>query len=134
VLREQLSTRKAKILEIASAINADWIYEDLIYRFYHGSFKVFWIQESTVRMVAFLQSLCPEAELDAKFREIVAAGTGLKFEMSHNDRWAEVTRPMVEAFLHAKYFLDMAARYTDATESSMLPSGWAGLLSLYKLR
>jgi hypothetical protein len=48
----------------------------------------------------------------------------------------EATRPIVEAFFHARYFLEMAVRYGKelATAPCLLPSGWASLLYLYGLR
>lgn len=78
----------------------------------------------------------PDRELDAWFLEIVASGTGLRFEPAHNARWLEVTRPILEAFFHARYFLEMAVRYAAALEEPprVLPSGWAALLHLYRLR
>jgi hypothetical protein len=49
--------------------------------------------------------------LNAWFRTIVDEGTGKAFEPEHNQRWLEVTRPIVEAFFHAGYFLEMAVRH-----------------------
>ena len=68
--------------------------------------------------------------------QIVGEGTGTAFEPGHNRRWLEVTRPILEAFFHARYFLEMAVRYGRELEHppSMLPSGWAALLYLYDLR
>jgi len=54
-----------------------------------------------------------------------------------NDNWLEATRPVVEAFFHAQYFLKMALKYSDMPESSLdqpMESGWAALLYLYNLR
>ncbi len=79
-------------------------YEDGIYRFYHHSFKIYSLQETTSAIVAAL--------------------------------WLEVTRPMVEAFFHAHYFLEMAVRYGKQLKHPprQLPSGWAAFLYLYNLR
>jgi hypothetical protein len=68
--------------------------------------------------------------------EIVSEGTGNTFEQEHNKRWLEVTRPMVEAFFHARYFLEMAVRYGKELKAPPLrmPSGWAAFLYLYELR
>jgi hypothetical protein len=59
-----------------------------------------------------------------------------KFRPEHNARWLETTRPIVEAFFHARYFLEMAVRYGRSLEAppTLMPSGWAALLSLYGLR
>jgi hypothetical protein len=47
----------------------------------------------------------------------------------------EVNRPILEAFFHARYFLEMAVRYADlSAPPQTLPSGYAALLSLFGLR
>jgi len=111
-------------------------YDDGIYRFYHHSFKVYSLQEMTSATVAALQSLAPERTLNESFMAIVRDGTGKTFEREHNRRWLEVTRPIVEAFFHARYFLEMAARYGKQLKHPprQLPSGWAAFLYLYNLR
>jgi hypothetical protein len=64
------------------------------------------------------------------------AGTGRTFEMDHNARWLSETRPILEAFFHARYFLETAVRYAKELEQppQVLPRGWAALLALYRLR
>src|SRR4051794_31311782 len=94
--------------ELLERCSGHWGYEDPIYRFYYQSFKVYSLQERTTKIVEALQALAPERELDKWFRQIVSEGTGHKFEMAHNSRWLEETRPIVEAFFHARYFLEMA--------------------------
>jgi len=43
--------------------------------------------------------------------------------------------PIVEAFFHARFMLEMAVRYSDLdTPPQTLRSGWAALLYLFKLR
>jgi hypothetical protein len=43
---------------------------------------------------------------------------------------------MLEAFWHARFFVEMAVKYGRELEEppSTLPSGWAALLYLYDLR
>lgn len=67
---------------------------------------------------------------------IVSDGTGKRFEMEHNARWLEETRPIVEVFFHARYFLEMAVRHGRELDAppTLLPSGWAALLYLFNLR
>jgi hypothetical protein len=67
---------------------------------------------------------------------IVTEGTDKAFDQEHNARWLEVTRPIVEAFFHARYFLEMAVIYGQKLTAPprMLPRGWAALLYLYRLR
>lgn len=64
------------------------------------------------------------------------AGTREKFEVAHNKAWLAHTRPIVEAFLHAKYFLEMVVKYGRELDEapSIMPSGWAAVLYLYQKR
>jgi hypothetical protein len=111
-------------------------YEDLFYRFYHHSFKVYRLQAVTMRIVEALQQLAPDRDLNPWFLAIVREGTGKRFEHEHNQRWKEVTRPMLEAFAHARQFLEMIVRYGRQLDEPplCLPSGWAAVLYLYNLR
>jgi hypothetical protein len=56
--------------------------------------------------------------------------------MEDNQHWAERTAPIVQAFLHARYFLEMAVKYAEAFREppKNMPSGWAALLCLYRMR
>ena len=109
---------------------------DAIYRFYHQSFKVYHLQNLTEEIVAALHSLRPTQSLNKWFAQIVAEGIGKKFSAAHNARWLEETRPIVEAFFHSAYFLEMAVRSArELTEPpNLLPSSWAAFLYLYDLR
>ncbi len=113
-----------------------WGYEDPVYRFYHQSFKVYDLQETTTRIVAALEALAPGRPLNPWFIRIVEGGTGRQFDLEHNRRWLGITRPIVEAFFHARYFLEMAVRYGTELKAPprVLPSGWAAFLYLYRLR
>jgi hypothetical protein len=73
--------------------------------------------------------------MNMAFDRIVREGTGKQFEMEHNKEWDRHTRPMLEAFAHAKFMIEMAVRYADlASPPASMPSGWAALLYLYDLR
>jgi hypothetical protein len=87
-------------------------------------------------MVEALDELGDPAIANEWFRSIVSEGTGKVFTDADNRHWLVVTRPIVEAFFHARYFLEMACRYgrTLPYAPSTLPSGWAALLCLYGLR
>jgi len=124
-----------RLLESVSGHN----YEDVVYRFWHQSFKVYFMaQADTLQMVEALRRLSPGggSSLHPWFEGIVAAGTGRTFEMADNRRWLEVTRPMLEAFWHARFFVEMAVRYGRELDvpPGRLPSGWAALLYLYQMR
>lgn len=122
--------------ELLLRMRDHWTYEDIIYRFYHQSFKVFGLQGHTLEIVALLQSLTPGHHLNKLFMCIVSDGTGKTFTLDDNQHWRQTTAPIVEAFFHAMYFLEMAVKYGKLIESAegSLPSGWAGLLYLYDLR
>ena len=112
-----------------------WNYEDMFYRFYHQSWKVYSVQQTTTQAVALLQSLLPDWELNDQFVEIIRQGTGKDWDESHNADWQLHTRPLLEAFAHTKYMIEMSVRYADLTETPLpMPSGWAAFLYLYNLR
>ena len=112
-----LQNIKANIVELKnllSKVNDEWCYEDMIYRFYHQSFKVYQVQEMTKEIVDALKSIAPNqpGELNPWFLKILEEGaSGKKWKPEHNQQWLQQTRPMIEAFLHAKFFLEMAVRY-----------------------
>jgi len=130
----------------------NFAYEDRIYRFYHRSFKVYWLQELTMDIFHALEVINPRhfgeklpepfkdhpiGTMDKDFLQIIADGTPMReFELADNENFAEITRPFMEAFLHARYFLEMAVKYGKELEEApqMLPSGWAALLELYNIR
>ncbi len=122
--------------DLLKDVTSHWEEEDCFYRFYHMSFKVFAIQTATERIVKALQALAPKRTLHPYFREIIGAGTGKTFTLADNQRWEAAVRPMLEAFAHAKYQLQMAVRYGAELEfpPNSLPSGWAAFLYLYGLR
>src|SRR5262249_10513569 len=53
-LLANIQARWAELAKLLDDINAHWVYEDLIYRFYHQSFKVYALQRETTRIVAAL--------------------------------------------------------------------------------
>lgn len=135
VLLANLRVALPVLRTLLEAVDDEWGYEDPVYRFYHGSFKVYRLQETTKRIVATLRELLPDRPLNKMFMQIVESGTGKTFDYSHNQRWMIETRPIVEAFFHARFFLEMAVRYGELTEApGLLPSGWAAFLYFYDLR
>ena len=136
-----LANIKAKLPELEMLLeemSSHWVYEDSIYRFYHHSFKVYGLQDITRRIVDALKDLAPEGKSFCReFEEIIEAGAGAKrFVPEHNENWTHHTRPFVEAFFHARFFLEMVVKYGKELEEppDMLPSGWAAVLCLYGLR
>jgi len=135
-LLKQLKTRLPELEALLEKSDSHWHSEDMFYRFYHQSFKVYYLQADTETIVAALRDLLPGRELNEDFMRIVDGGTGRKFEPEHNQRWQEETRPILEAFFHARMMLQLAVQYAGKLDSppSMLPSGWAAVLYLYRLR
>jgi hypothetical protein len=135
-LLKNIKAQLPKLKELLASVNDHWNYEDAVYRFYHHSFKVYHIQTTTVKIVGALADLLPGHTFNDNFRTIFIAGAGKKFKHEHNRNWSGHTRPMLEAFWHAKFMLEMAVKYgEELTEPpSPLPSGWAALLYLFNLR
>ena len=131
-IRENLPDLEA-LLEEASS---HWGYEDPVYRFYHQSFKVYALQGTTKRIVAAFEKLAPDGRLNRWFLEIVDEGSGREFTPEVNRRWVAETRPILEAFFHARYFLEMVCKYGRELETApaSLPSGWAAVLYLFRMR
>lgn len=64
--------------------------------------------------------------------QLLRAAVERKFEII----WLEVTRPIVEAFVHARTMLDFAVRSGKKLEETpqSLPPAWAAVLYWYNLR
>lgn len=93
------------------------------------------LQGQTQAIVRWLASLAPDRTLNPWFLQIVEEGTGKQFTPADNADWPRVTRPIMKAFVHARFFLEMAVRYAHVAEPPrVLPSGYAALLYLYGLR
>ncbi|MBU4286568.1 MAG: hypothetical protein KKI12_00155 [Proteobacteria bacterium] len=137
-LLDNLKEKLPKLEELLEEMSSHWFYEDPIYRFYYQSYKVYFLQEETKRIVEVLKSIAPEGQTFCKkFQEIIDSGaSGKTFEPEHNENWTSHTRVFVEAFFHAKFFLEMAVKYGKELKKapSPLPSGWAALLCLYDIR
>ncbi|MGH9200162.1 MAG: hypothetical protein ACRD2A_02870 [Vicinamibacterales bacterium] len=134
-LLDNLRARRDELKLAFEKVSGHWGFEDPVYRFYHQSFKVYSLQQDTAGLVSLLRSLAPDRPLNRQFLEIVEAGSGHTFTPADNARWTRVTRPILEAFFHARFFLEMALRYSDLeSPPNPLPSGYAALLYLYELR
>jgi hypothetical protein len=135
-LLSNIKQQLPKLEELLAQVESHWGIEDGFYRFYHQSFKVYPVQQATEEICDALQNLLPGRPMNQWFRKIVADGTGGKFEISHNQDWLQHTRPILEAFFHANFFLKMAVKYGRELQSApdSLPSGWAAVLYLFNLR
>lgn len=134
-LRTNLQTAAEELKQLLVSVSDHRGYEDGVYRFYHQSFKLFRLGHSTEKITAALQALLPDQRLNEWFLQIIDEGTGKQFTPDDNDRWLDATRPIVEAFFHARFFLEMACRYSEPPPKDQpMPSGWAALLYLYDIR
>ena len=137
-LLANIQGRLPELAEFLKEMNSHWNYEDKVYRFYHQSFKVYYLQDETKRIVEVLRSIAPKkTTFCPEFEEIIEQGAnGKEFKMEQNRQWTAHTRPFLEAFFHAKFFLEMAVKYGKELKEApqVLPSGWAALLCLYGIR
>ena len=135
-LLQNIKARLPELQKLLEEVSSHRHAEDGFYRFYHQSFKVYRLQEDTTRVVKALESLLPERPLNTWFQQIVREGTGKQFQLEHNRRWLAETRPILEAFYHARTMLEFAIRYGKELDTAprTLASGWAAVLYLYGLR
>jgi hypothetical protein len=130
--------------DIANTISDLRMYEDGIYRFYHHSFKVYYLQDATLKMLELFKKIMPEREINHSLITIIDEGTGKNFKLEHNDNWLFYTRPIVEAFFHAKHFLEclsscvkIAIEFNESEKKTLpeiLPYDYATVLYLYGMR
>jgi hypothetical protein len=135
-LFDKLKAALPELEALLEKCDSPWVYEDCVYRFYHQSFKVYGLQSHSLSIVEKLRSLISDRELNRDFMQIISEGTGKTFSPEDNENWLGVTRPIIEAFFHARYFLEMAVKYGRELEypPRTMPSGWAAFLYLYNLR
>jgi len=101
-------------------------YEDPIYRYYHNSFKVYRVQQTTLDIFRILQSLMPDRYLNMSFCRIVRAGTGQVFEFSHNVKWTNTRVPCSKrSSMPGTCWTCFEIRRQLTEAPRMLPSGWA---------
>ncbi|MGH9947296.1 MAG: hypothetical protein ACRD6X_08865 [Pyrinomonadaceae bacterium] len=135
-LLSSIKENREKIDNCLAAIH-EWE-PDIVYRFYHHSFKVFDGKRLIDQSVAFFEHISPDTlELNPWFVSIVAEARSKEFDMeTTNPIWLSETRPILEAIWHCRYFLEQMAVSADTLGSApeVLPYGWAAVLYLYNLR
>ena len=134
-----LSRIKANLPEIENLYSVFKSYEeDYVYRFYHQSFKVFGAIEEIKKARDLFEKIAPDGiSLNHWYCRIADEATRKSFDWEKtNPKWLDETRPILEAFWHSKYFLEQLLHYGAELQKSpqILPSGWAAVLYLYKLR
>lgn len=135
-LLASIKQRLPELEKLLKRVSDHWAFEDGFYRFYHGSYKVYGLQVLTVQVREALASLNPGKEMNSSFCRILNEGTGREFGAGANQDWLAHTRPILEAFFHARTMLELAVKYGRELEHApvMMPSGWAALLYLYNMR
>jgi hypothetical protein len=133
LLLKRIKSEMPVLEDLLQKVNDHWGYEDSVFRFYHQSFKVYRLQEMTKEIRDEL--LCIGGPLHPYFETLYARGTDREFSMESNAKWLEETAPIVEAFFHAKYFLEMAVKYGKEMDGDKkyIKSGYASLLALYQI-
>lgn len=139
VLLEAIKTNMPDLEERLKKANGHWQGEDGFYRFYHGSLKVYFLQKETQNIVKAFNKIGEDAnlkDLNPQFLEIIEQGSNKTFSLEHNQNWGLNTRPILEAFFHAREMLKFIVKYGKSLESApnTLPSGWAAVLYLYNIR
>jgi hypothetical protein len=136
VLLSNLKQHAVALRETLDRANEYRAYEDGMYRFYYGSWKVFRLQSKTAEMITALVAISPDRRAFSQmFQEIIRAGTDKRFTEETNGKWMEETLPIVTASLHTRYFLEMCVEYASLeTPPQPMPSGWAALTCLYDFR
>jgi hypothetical protein len=113
-----------------------WAHEEPFYRFYHESYKAYGLQDDTLSIMRGLQAVTPNAPLNYMFTSIVKEGTGKEFKLEDNENWLAVVRPILEAFFHALFFLELIVKSGKELKfpPTLLPWDWATVLHLYNKR
>jgi hypothetical protein len=137
-LLQNIKKNLPELEKLLEEVNGHWAAEDLLYRYYHGSFKVYYIQEYTQKIVSMLKNLAPKGinTFNSSFEKIYKKGTGKIFKHEHNADWDKHTLPMLQAFFHAREFLTYVVKYGKELEHApeCLPSGWGLVLYFFNLR
>lgn len=139
LIPQLLSSIKAYLDEIDKLLEKfDSWEEDLVYRFYHQSFKVFEMQNYISEAVKLFVKIAPSGiQLNAWFAEIINEALSKEFSIEKtNPNWISETRCIPEAFWHCKYFLKQMSIQAKELETApnLMPSGWAAVLYLNNLR
>jgi hypothetical protein len=129
---------KARLPDLEeTALELEEAEEDGVYRFYHGSNKVFFLQDPVKAAFTLIKEIGGEGDPpNFEYARIVEAGTAHQSSETTNANWEAETKPILEAFWHTKYFINMMAKYAKELETveSPLQPGMAAVLYLFELR
>ncbi len=136
-LRENIMNNLRTLKELQTLIDDEDVYETKLYKFYNYSYKVYHLQEYTLSIVETLKKLLDEPLHKKNFMRQIELGTGKEFVPGHKVEWFKETVHITNAFLHAKYMLDMILKYGATGDDGRAPNfayGWAAVLCLYNIR
>lgn len=138
-LLDKIKTNMTELQALLSPHSRHSPGEDEFYRFYHQSFKVYGLQAKTLQIVRIFEKISQESglgSLDPLFLQIIHEGTGISFDFTHNQNWARHTRPIIEAYFHAREMATLMVKYGSQLDyaPNFLPSGWGAILYLYRIR
>lgn len=138
LILERLRENAEELEKLYVSLNNEWGLEDTVYRFYHGSFKVYRATSDLQNFWGLIHKVAGEdLKVDASLTSIVEPMLDKKFDFKVNQNWDAETRPIIEALFHVKYFIDMMYKYSKelgVEAPSLLPSGWASVLYLFGSR
>ncbi|MEO7660467.1 MAG: hypothetical protein ABIV48_12710 [Pyrinomonadaceae bacterium] len=139
VCDQLLSNIKAKRDELESLHRSLTDLEpELVYRFYHQSFKVFWFMKRVESAKSLFTEFAPDGKtLNPWFFQIVDGAINAEFnDEITNKNWLAETRPILEALWHCKFFVEQMLSAADTLDKTpmTLPYNWAAVLYLYNLR
>jgi hypothetical protein len=98
----RIKARLPKLEEVARDLEE--AEEDGIYRFYHGSNKVFFLQDPVKAACTLIKEIGGEDDPpNFEYARIVEAGTAQQFSETTNETWEAETKPILDAFWHTKY-------------------------------
>jgi hypothetical protein len=131
----RIKARLPLLEEWLAEIKGPYEEEDGIYRFYHQSFKVFGrLQphtESGFKLISEIGS-----PVNEWYQQIYQDGVRKETPEDMNEHWLKYARPILEAFWHTKYFIEMMVKYGRQLEFApvSLPLGWAAIQALFGCR
>jgi hypothetical protein len=124
--------RRWKLEELACDLEESE--EDGVYRFYHGSNKVFFLQDPVKEAFTLIKEIGGESDPpNFEYARIVEAGTAHQFSETTNENWEAETKPILDASSHTKYSINMMVKYAKELETveSPLEPGVVAVLYLW---
>jgi hypothetical protein len=106
---------KARLPELEElARDLEEAQEDGVYRFYHGSNKVFFLQDPVKAAFTLIKEIGGEDDPpNFEYARIVEAGTAQQFSETTNENWEAETKPILDAFWHTNNFIQMMAKFGE---------------------